>query len=287
MKFEYLKYVDLLAKELIDFFTNASLMSTPLAVGAAKEKVVLKKLESVLPSSIGVGSGFVIDSYGNVSKQMDIIIYEKSFCHRYIINETEEYSYYPCEGVIIAGEIKSELNNSTLRDSFEKAESIKRLRRYSVPEKSELNSEIIKCFRRFGNTMSMVGTREEEYDQDAKFTDQIMFFVLAEKLSTSREIILQNYSDMVRVSEYYPNITCCLSGENFYFYNQVLNLIKNTKNEANTLIVTSKIINGFQFLLRSMKQHITNARTVPLISYNRYFNDGKGISLSDALKIDL
>ena len=69
------------------------------------------KLAQVFSGGVGVGTGFVIDSTGNVSKQQDIILYEKSFCPVYRINDLDEVAYYPCEGVFAVGEVKSTIGS--------------------------------------------------------------------------------------------------------------------------------------------------------------------------------
>ena len=101
-----------------------------MLVGSAKEHPVRSKLEHILPAGIAVGSGCVIDSYGETSKQMDVVLYEKNICPVYSINDTPETTYYPCEGIVAVGEIKSSLNSDELEDIFDKIESVKRLRRF-------------------------------------------------------------------------------------------------------------------------------------------------------------
>lgn len=122
MTFDFKKYINHLADELVRNFDFASNATTPVLIGSAKEKEVIRKLEMLLPNSVGIGSGCVIDSYGNTSKQMDVIIYEKEFCPVFCINDSAETTYYPCEGVIAAGEIKTTLNSKELNNIFDKAD---------------------------------------------------------------------------------------------------------------------------------------------------------------------
>ena len=79
-----------------------------------------------------MGSGFVIDSYGETSRQTDIVLYEKDICPVFSINNTPETTYYPCECVVAVGEVKSELNGRSLRDAFLKIESTKGLQRHKT-----------------------------------------------------------------------------------------------------------------------------------------------------------
>ncbi|MCD4818836.1 MAG: hypothetical protein K8S23_09105 [Candidatus Cloacimonetes bacterium] len=114
-----------LALEVIKNFDKANKATTPVLVGTAKENEIRRKLEDIFPSSIGLGSGCIIDSYGHTSNQTDIILYEKEICPVFCINNTPESTYYPCEGVIAVGEIKSTLKTKELVDSMAKIESVK------------------------------------------------------------------------------------------------------------------------------------------------------------------
>lgn len=90
----------------------------------------MNKLKSILPHGVGVGSGFVIDSFGNTSSQCDLIIYEEEFALKFIINNDDTYAYYNCESVIAVGEIKSDASIVDIEDSFKKLKKIRELIRY-------------------------------------------------------------------------------------------------------------------------------------------------------------
>ena len=77
----------------------------------------------------GAGSGCVIDTHGNTSRQIDIVLYERDICPVFTVNDTPESTYYPCEGVVAVGEIKSSIGKQKMKDSFQKIKSVKRLRR--------------------------------------------------------------------------------------------------------------------------------------------------------------
>ena len=85
--FDPVAYADSVGKDLISAFEKADLATTPGLVGDAKEKAARAKLEHLLPSGIAVGSGCVIDSYGETSRQMDVVFYEKGICPVYSIND--------------------------------------------------------------------------------------------------------------------------------------------------------------------------------------------------------
>ena len=115
-KFDVNATLNHLAQELIRNYSFAGDATTPVLVGSSRESELRRKLSSLLPRNVGVGSGCVIDSFGGTSKQMDIVIYEKEFCPVFCVNDNPESSYFPCEGVIAVGEVKSSLNGDELDD---------------------------------------------------------------------------------------------------------------------------------------------------------------------------
>ena len=123
-------FIQRIGRRLVEQFDDARAATSPSTVGAAMEQPVRDQLEQILPRGLGVGSGFVIDSYGGTSRQTDIVLYEKDICPVFSINNTPETTYYPCECVVAAGEVKSELNGNSLRDAFSKIASVKQLQRH-------------------------------------------------------------------------------------------------------------------------------------------------------------
>ena len=126
-------FIRRIGERLVDEFRHAKAGTTPGTVGAAMEQPVRDQLDQVLPRGIAVGEGFVIDSYGGTSRQQDVVLYERGICPVFSINQTPETTFYPCEGVIAVGEIKSSLDRESLKDAFKKVASVKALRRHIVP----------------------------------------------------------------------------------------------------------------------------------------------------------
>ena len=125
-------FIQRVGQRLVEQFDDAKTATSPSTVGAAMEQPVRKQLEQILPRGIGVGSGFVIDSYGGTSRQSDIVLYEKDICPVFSINDTPDTTYYPCECVVAVGEVKSALDKASLQDAFSKMSSVKRLRRHKT-----------------------------------------------------------------------------------------------------------------------------------------------------------
>ena len=127
--FDPSEFVRNIGCELVRDFGKARMATTPDLVGDAMERPVRRRLEQILPLGIGVGSGCVIDTDGGTSRQMDVVLYEKGLCPVFCINEASETTYYPCEGVLAVGEVKSAIGKKELADCFRKISSVKSLHR--------------------------------------------------------------------------------------------------------------------------------------------------------------
>jgi len=117
-------------------FEKSSLIDHSLLKGQHREQIVVEQyLKKYLPRKYGISSGIVIDSYGNQSKQQDIIIYDK-FNTMHLSGENrddDEQLYIPIENVFAVIEVKSNLTNEEVADVVEKFESVNRLVQKPVP----------------------------------------------------------------------------------------------------------------------------------------------------------
>ncbi|WP_050602781.1 DUF6602 domain-containing protein [Ruegeria sp. 6PALISEP08] len=95
-------------------------------IGSEVERVFHEALADALPERVGVCSGFVQDSKGAISKQLDIILFDK-FATLPIFSKG--ISILPSECVYAAGEIKTKLNKTEIFDAFVKCASFKNLDR--------------------------------------------------------------------------------------------------------------------------------------------------------------
>ena len=127
--FDAASYVKTIGDELVRAFETARQATTPGLVGDAMETPVRERLEQVLPQGIGVGSGCVMDTQGNTSRQLDVVLYERGICPVFCVNKSPETTYYPCEGVLAVGEVKSAIDKEKLGDAFAKIASVKAMKR--------------------------------------------------------------------------------------------------------------------------------------------------------------
>ena len=193
------QFIARIGKRLVEQFNDARAATSPGTVGDAMEQPVRNQLEQILPRGIAVGEGFVIDSEGGTSRQTDVILYEKDTCPRFSVNNTPETTYYPCEGVIAVGEVKSSLDRQSLRDSFEKIASVKGLQRRAVhgfmPHPT--SGRPIVQQRSYGSLQSpsIIDITEKK---ESDTTDQIFGFVLAGELRVSQETFLNAFRELTR-----------------------------------------------------------------------------------------
>ena len=206
-------FIQRTGRRLVEQFDDARTATSPSTVGAAMEQPVREQLEQILPRGIGVGSGFVIDNYGKTSRQIDIVLYEKDICPVFTINNTPETTYYPCECVLAAGEVKSALDGNSLKDVFSKISSVKELTRqeiYHVLVDPETGSRY-PLYRNYG---SMRDDSLRDISKSPGDLAQIYGFVLAGSTRFAEETLAARFLELNRefgdiVS---PNLLVVLSG---------------------------------------------------------------------------
>jgi hypothetical protein len=87
----------------------AGLLSHSSTIGTAREFLVKRVLQAVLPPLIHVGSGIIVDAHDTLSKQIDVVLYDS----RFPLMEFEQgVGIYPIEGVIATIEVKTDLSTT-------------------------------------------------------------------------------------------------------------------------------------------------------------------------------
>ena len=84
--FDSAKFVRSVGASLVAEFEKARSATTPELVASAMETAARRQLGQILPSGVGVGTGCVIDTYGNTSRQIDVILYERGICPAFRVN---------------------------------------------------------------------------------------------------------------------------------------------------------------------------------------------------------
>lgn len=175
-------------QRLVMEFQHASQGTTPTLAGDSREHPARQQLERLLPPAAGVGSGVVIDCAGNVSKQQDVVIYDRTITPVLSVNGNPSATYYPIEGVIAVGEIKTTVGRTELEDAFAKIGSVQRLKRCVGP--------VPEVFRLYGMSGSLHGAPHEAFDQAGKATDQIFGFLMCKSMSTTPETVIASAREL-------------------------------------------------------------------------------------------
>ena len=287
--FDATSYVVRVGQELVKNFADASFATAPGQVGSAREVPTREKLEQLLPRGIAVGSGFVIDSFGNTSCQMDIVMYEKDICPVFSINRDPETTYYPCEGVIAVGEIKTNISTEDLEDIFNKSASAKKLQRYTrqSPDSAsnKLGMQDTYSFRKYGSPLTAAGAKSEEFSQEIKSQDQVFAFGLSGSIGLRPQTICKKYVELLIQlgAQYSPNMIVALDGGVLCPLLMPANrhnpIILDSPMDANCVYFGKSQDGSFQFLLSRLYQIYRSGRTVELTAFDRYFSKDGVVSL--------
>ncbi|MFQ6043843.1 MAG: DUF6602 domain-containing protein [Candidatus Poribacteria bacterium] len=116
--------------------------------GTANENALRELIRRFVPRRYSVGSGIIIDTSGNQSRQVDIIIYDE---HVYpsVFGQTSA-CLYPIEVVIATIEVKTTLTDEELQTTSNNVESIRQLRHYEGFDRIEIHQKAVK-HRRWDN----------------------------------------------------------------------------------------------------------------------------------------
>ena len=213
--FDIEKFIARIGTRLVEQFEDAKAATTPSAVGDAMEQPVKDQLEQLLPRGIGVGSGYVIDCNGVTSRQTDVVLYEKDICPIFSINNTPGTTFYPCEGVIAVGQVKSVLTKSMLKDEFRKIASVKRLQRYPVHDfmPHPTTGDPIVLERSYGNLQlpSIIDVSAKSKTDESR---QILGFIIAGSAQMNSDTLMEAFREFTRETgdDLSPNIAVFLTG---------------------------------------------------------------------------
>src|ERR1043165_1118717 len=114
-------WFDQLEQQLVIEAKRAGLLGHRPMIGNAREFLVKRVLGSFLPPGLGVGSGRVVGSVGQQSRQIDIVIFDTQFP---VFRFPGGHSLFPVEGVIATIEVKSRINTKQLHEALDNCLSV-------------------------------------------------------------------------------------------------------------------------------------------------------------------
>lgn len=109
----------------------AGSITHPGAQGDVSEDHWLEVFRAYLPNRYEVAKGFVIDSRGAKSEQIDLIVFDRHFTPTLL--DQQRHRYIPVEAVYAVFEAKPAMDKAQIEYAAQKAASVRRLHRTSVP----------------------------------------------------------------------------------------------------------------------------------------------------------
>jgi len=100
-------------------------------MGDVNELNFIDVLRKYLPNRYAVDSAIVIDSNGNTSEQIDIVIFDQQYTPTLL--DQKNHRFVPSEAVYAIFEVKPTINKQYLEYASSKAKSVRVLERTSVP----------------------------------------------------------------------------------------------------------------------------------------------------------
>jgi hypothetical protein len=106
-------------------------MGHPVSKGDASEAVWLEMLKTYLPERYRAAKAHVVDSQGNFSQQIDVVVFDRQYTP--FIFKFQDQTIIPAEGVYAVFEAKQEINAKQVAYAQEKVASVRNLHRTSLP----------------------------------------------------------------------------------------------------------------------------------------------------------
>jgi hypothetical protein len=274
--FDPAQFVNRIGRRLVMEFADASEAGTPGLIGSAREHPARVQLIKLLPAYVSMGTGLLIDSYGRQSRQQDIVMFERDFCPAYSINDAPDATYFPIEGVVANGEVKSSVNKSVLFEALDNIKSAKLLRRHV--HKTNEGLGLLASYRSFGMAASFAATTSNEFNQELNFRDQIYSFILCNSFTHSVTAILDNLIEYQRLHghECMPNIIISLNDGFIQGMQSNTMSLQHSSLTSDSFSFVPASDRCFAYLVNQLRQHVREARTVPLQALDRYMTSLDG-----------
>ena len=111
----------------MEFKSRRRVVAHPVSQGDGTEAQWLKLLSDYVPQRYRVTKAFVLDCDGNLSDQIDVVIYDRQYCP--FLFKERGTKYVPAESVYAVFEVRPRLNPGNIAYAAQKAASVRRLRR--------------------------------------------------------------------------------------------------------------------------------------------------------------
>lgn len=120
-----------LQDEMLSKLKQSEILNHPVDKGDNSEFNWIDLLSNYLPQRYKVAKATIIDSKGNISEQIDLVIYDAQYS--YLAFNQAGIKYIPAESVYAVFEVKQDLSKVHLNYAAKKAASVRNLCRTSAP----------------------------------------------------------------------------------------------------------------------------------------------------------
>ncbi len=123
-------FLNLQSQMIAKLSTDRRVILHPGSKGDAAELNWIQVLSDYLPQRYKVDKAFVLDSAGNLSEQIDIVIYDRQYSP--FLFSQDDAKYVPAESVYAVFEVKQSINKDHVDYAGQKIESVRQLKRTSA-----------------------------------------------------------------------------------------------------------------------------------------------------------
>jgi hypothetical protein len=103
--------------------SSSGMLDQPGIKGRMREIVIEELVKPFLSPRIKAVTGTIVDAHGNLSSQIDVILYDEQVTPPILFSEG--IGVIPCHSVVATIEVKSKMTRGELKDAVENARSVK------------------------------------------------------------------------------------------------------------------------------------------------------------------
>ncbi len=240
-----------LNREVLEKLALSKLIKHPAESGRAREQIITEYLGTILPKNVKIGTGFVIDARGGISKQIDVLIYRDDY---HPVITVGNVSHFMVESVVAVIEVKATINNSkTLNQALENIKSVKLLDRSNNGYNNIISA---------GHAVGKVKAQE--------FKHQIFGAILTESSLSPASLtdIFQEYFKNNMLMSAWPNMYVDVRGPSFRYIEKNFTVTA-VPNKAFGFVLSDPEADNYTPPLLEITFELLNfLRIIPLIDYN-------------------
>lgn len=113
------------ANSLLRAIESASLVDHGPTIGAIREEAIISALKQVIPNAFDISQGFVVDAWGEITPQIDLIVIQRGTLSPLLL--TSNSAIVPVELFRFGIEVKSRITRDTFSQVMEQAAALSKL----------------------------------------------------------------------------------------------------------------------------------------------------------------